>query len=551
MQLKKIFRQNTKAIIAAGLLFVFAFFLRAYQIDSCPPALNWDEVSHGYNAYSLLKTGKDEWGEPWPLIFRAYGDYKLPLYIYLTLPAVDIFGLNPFSVRLVSILSGTALTLVVFALGLKVTKKFPLALLAGLLTALSPWTLFVSRLAAEANLSAFLFALGILGVYFWWEEKKRLGLSLAVIFWGLSLFAYNSARVIVPVFSLIIFIKAIKEKRWQELFLPAALSLIFLIPLVAQIIDQSGRARFDLVSLIDQGAINRIIEKRQQSSWPEGLKKIAYNRPAYFVFEAGKNFLVNLTPEHLFLSGGSHYQFSLPGHGLLFSVTAPFFLFGLISLWQQKQARIIGIWFLLGILPSAITRDAPHALRSLFAAPAAILLITLGVSRTTEWFWQWLGVKDRLLLAIFTAAVFLSFFQWWDYYLQVYPRSYGWSWQYGYKQVVGFLKDNHKDYKKVYFTKKQGEPHEFILFYWPWPPGEYQDQSQKKWDYHDNWYWVNQFDKFVFLNDWEVKEIVGQPKEGKDKELLVTSPGNYPPGWSRLEVVNFPDGQVAFEILER
>jgi len=58
------------------------------------------------------------------------------------------------------------------------------------------------------------------------------------------------------------------------------------------------------------------------------------------------------------------------------------------------------------------------------------------------------------------------------------------------------------------------------------------------------------FDKFVFINDWEVKEKLKNSKTQKLKELLITSPENYPEGWSKVEMINFLDGQPAFEILE-
>src|SRR3989304_8160168 len=98
--------KNIKFWLLPGII-VFGFIIRIYLIDSVPPSLNWDEVSHGYNAYSTLKTGRDEWGEYFPLIFRAYGDYKLPVYIYLTALSELFLGLNPISVRLPSVGAGT------------------------------------------------------------------------------------------------------------------------------------------------------------------------------------------------------------------------------------------------------------------------------------------------------------------------------------------------------------------------------------------------------------------------------------------------------------
>ena len=98
---------KNKSLLALLILTLLGFILRFTGLDQNPPSLNWDEVSHGYNAFSILKTGKDEWGVTFPLIFRAFGDYKLPLYIYLTTVPVALFGLNAISVRLISVLAGT------------------------------------------------------------------------------------------------------------------------------------------------------------------------------------------------------------------------------------------------------------------------------------------------------------------------------------------------------------------------------------------------------------------------------------------------------------
>ena len=58
------------------IIVILAACLRLVALAWNPASLNWDEVSHGYNAYSILMTGKDEWGQLFPLTnFRAYGDY--------------------------------------------------------------------------------------------------------------------------------------------------------------------------------------------------------------------------------------------------------------------------------------------------------------------------------------------------------------------------------------------------------------------------------------------------------------------------------------------
>src|SRR3989344_2866260 len=90
-----------------------AAVLRFYQLGKNPPGLNLDEVAIGYNAYSILKTGMDEYGQKFPVAFRSHDDYKAPLYIYLTSVSVAMFGLNEFGVRFWSALAGTLSVLVV------------------------------------------------------------------------------------------------------------------------------------------------------------------------------------------------------------------------------------------------------------------------------------------------------------------------------------------------------------------------------------------------------------------------------------------------------
>jgi hypothetical protein len=88
------------------------------------------------------------------------------------------------------------------------------------------------------------------------------------------------------------------------------------------------------------------------------------------------------------------------------------------------------------------------------------------------------------------------------------------------------------------FTKKYGEPHEFVAFYWPWDPIDF--AKNKSWDYHDSWYWVNGLGKIKFVNDWEMKSYVYKPKT-----LIIASPENIPAG-AEIKHINFLDGKTAF-----
>ncbi|MFH1705735.1 MAG: glycosyltransferase family 39 protein, partial [Patescibacteria group bacterium] len=543
------FKRNSQKTILLSIL-LLAFGLRVYKISENPPSLNWDEVSHGFNAYSILKTGKDEWGIPFPSIFRAYGDFKLPLYIYLTIIPVWLLGLNPLSVRLISVLSGVSLVLVGFLVAKKITKENRAGLITAFLIALMPWGLFLSRVAVEANLGAFLFSLA---GYFWlcWsKDKKEKPLILAFLFFGLSIHAYNSARVLVPLVFLATIVWVLKSKKVKQLFLPFLLLVIFITPIIFQMRDDSAAARFFWVNPIDQGAVNQINEKRGQSSMPPLLTRLVYNRPTFFVNFALRNYLKHFSPRFWFIAGGDHYQFSLPGNPIVFGVLAPFILAGLIKLIKDKKLFLI-LWLLISFIPSAITKDSPHVLRIILGLVPMMVTAAIGLSWLEEFFKTNSKLKGKSLLAIFIFGVLVQFFIWWRNYWLVYRTAYSWSWQYGYKEVVDYVKKNYSDYDRIIFTKKYGEPHEFVLFYWPWQPNFYQQDPKKVWDYHANWYWVDAFDKFEFWNDWEVvgKTMMLRDQGITDSILLIALPGTWPKPGELLETIFSADGGAVFDIV--
>src|SRR5260221_76493 len=93
-------------------ILALTFFTRFYQVTSFPPSLYWEEMALGYDAYSVLKTGKDHLGNtPSIIAFESYGDYKPALYFYLLIPSFAIFGLNEFAVCLPTILSGIGIVI--------------------------------------------------------------------------------------------------------------------------------------------------------------------------------------------------------------------------------------------------------------------------------------------------------------------------------------------------------------------------------------------------------------------------------------------------------
>jgi hypothetical protein len=523
-------------------LFLTAF-LRFYLLDQIPPSLNWDEVSIGYNSYSILKTGSDEWGEFLPLSFRAYGDYKLPGYVYLDIPFIATFGLNEWGVRAPSAILGVGFVFLIFLI-LRNLVGSRVALWGSLIAAILPWTLIISRIALEAHLALFLTTLGFYLFLLGLKEKKFLYFSS--ICFGLTIFSYNSSRVVTPLlvaaFSLV-YLNDLKKYK-KIAFLSLLIFLVFFSVALPKALLQDSSARYRWTAVVDEGAINRINEQRGLSKLPPLLNRAKNNKVVFVITESSKNYISHFNPNFLFLNGGSNYQFSVPGSGLLYPVLIPFLFLGIWQyITQRKKWQVLTlIWLLSAPLPAAITRDSPHALRSLMLIPPIIFLCASGIDQLSTIFRK----KVQIVSVILLFSLFLSLFYFWKNYSGDYIKNYSWSFQYGYQEAIDYTKLYGAGYEKIYFSKKYGEPHEFVLFYLKYDPDKYNHDSNLERYHKSDWYWVDSFDKFVFLNDWEVKEKA----ECINKCLLVTSPGNYPEGSMLLKEINFLDGQKAFDIVE-
>ncbi|MFH1289228.1 MAG: phospholipid carrier-dependent glycosyltransferase [Patescibacteria group bacterium] len=546
-----------KLLVLLFSIFSFSLVLRFVKLAEMPSALNWDEVSHGYNAYSVLKTGQDEWGQFLPLAnFRAFGDYPLPVNLYLTIPGISLFGLNELGIRAPHAFLGGLTVLVCFFLVRGIGLKIGVGLLAAFLVAISPWTLFSSRSVLQSNVSLFFIALGM--TLFLSRKKKAVFLPLSVLSLGLSVYSYHNTRIFVPllIFGLILIYRGQWREWWlgkrRYLVLAIFLSLVFFAPLASILLKHESRARAQWVSIIDQGAVNQIIENRLQSKLPSVITRAVYNRPVYFLTHFIQNYFGYFSPKFLFFEGGTHYQFNIPGRGILYPVGAPFFYLGLgflifWSLKRKKEAQAILLWLALGIVPAALTRGGGHVVRASAIIPLPQILIALGLFQTVRLLAGKRKNLAKILLAVFIFSIFISVGSYLKDYFGSYRRNYSWAWQYGYKQVAEYVQSHYSDYDKIFITKKYGEPHEFLLFYTKWDPQKYREDPNLVRYFRSDWYWVDSFDKFIFVNDWEVKEKFNQEK---GRVLLITSPENYPQGWSIIKEIDFLDGKPAFEILE-
>lgn len=537
--------------VALVLIVFLAFFLRFNRVASDPPSLNWDEVAIGYNAYSILKTGRDEWNQVFPLHFKSYGEYKLPAQIYASIPAIAIFGLNDFSVRITPVVYGALTVLLLFFVARKLFKNSYVGLLSAFLLAISPWHIQLTRASFESSFSVFWVLMGIWFLIKGFEKPRWWVIS--IIPFAISVYTYNAARVFTPLFLFAILLiyrnKFLEHKK--EITIAALFFIATLLPLIPFITSGEVRARYRLVSITDDpGLVPRIDQYRNLSKLPEPLPKLLYNRYTFVSVYFTQNYLAHFTPQFLFINGAGHKQHHVQDLGEFYVIQAPFILLGLYFLFKKKLKYrwLLISWLLITFVPVATTNDSiPNALRTIIADPPYEILCALGfIELLTQ-------IKNRNLkigLTVLSALVLMfEFGRYINIFYNEYPYKYSRDWQYGNEQAVNFIKQNYGKYDEIVFSRTYGEPHMFTLFYMNWDPEKYQNDPNLVRYMANNWVWVTNFDKFYFpdLGDTGTHfEDIVKVNPGK-KILFIGKANDFPSNLPRLLTVKFLDGIIAFE----
>src|ERR1051326_2137570 len=141
-----------------------------------PPRFFIDEAPVAYNAHTIAETGRDEHGEPWPLYFRAFSDYKNPVYVYLLAAVFGVTGPSITAARLLSAALGALTALALALLGGRVSGSRVVGLLTWLTALLTPWLFELSRLVLEVAAYPLAVALLLLAS---WRASRRDGWGVA------------------------------------------------------------------------------------------------------------------------------------------------------------------------------------------------------------------------------------------------------------------------------------------------------------------------------------------------------------------------------------
>lgn len=542
--------KNKKNIIFLISIFLLALFLRFFRLTQNPPSLYWEEVALGYDAFSLLKTGKDHRGNSWPLVYiDSYMDYKPPLYVYVLLPSVLIFGLNEFAVRFPSAFFGSLTVLFFYFLIKELFKKETgisfncffnfrkaIAFFSSFLLAVSPWHLQFSRPAFEANLSLFLIILGIL--YFLKSLSNNKFLFFSAIFFSLSLYSYHGARVfvflILPIL-IIIYFKNLLSFDKKILFLSFFLALIISFPFLNSFKKGEIRQRFQETSLFT--TLEPIIESNVKIAKDNYsiFSRLFHHRIFEYIRLFLKNYSSYFTFSFLFLTGDYNPRHSIQEFGHLYHFEIITLFLGIIYVLKylkKKSHQLIVFWLLLGFIPGAITKASPHALRTIFSLPPLLVISSLGLNYL---FSKFKNGRRKIFLSLSFSIFFLELILYLHFYYFHYPIIYSQHWQYGYKEVIEYIVANREKYDNIFLTDKNGRAYMYYLFYSKENPSWVQKEIypfRKKAD-------VLKLGKIYF------KELILL----NGRKLLIGGEGELS-GSRLVKIVNFLNGETAFEIWE-
>ncbi len=525
------------------LILCLATFFRFFHITQSPPSLNWDEVSLGYNAYSIIKTGRDEWGHFLPFIFKAFGEYKLPGMIYTLVPSISIFGLSDFALRFTSALIGVLSVYVLYLLGRRlVDSKF--GLWSAFLLAISPWHIHLTRAVFEANLALLLLELSLLFFIKFLRHRNFSSLIFTTFFSVLAIYTYNSARILVPLLMgsyFILFYSYFSRLGYKLLILGFA-TFIFLLPNLHSLRDPNQLVRWRLVNFASQPGYIYQIEQARQHFQPQILAPLIHNRYTRYFYLFIRHYLAHFSPSFLFLTGGTHTQRSLPHHGLFYPLEFIFILWGFVLLFKSSLLlkKLILPLLVFSPVASAMTVNSPSTLRALNLILPLILIEALALKKFTVLFSRRLS-----LLLVFIFLGFTSHFFYREIF--IYPYRYALDWQYGYHQAVNLIRQYPND--QVYFTTRRGEPYIFLLFYLPYDPHRYQQGPVQRVKDPTGWIHVLAFDRYHFVDfnkpEFNLTKLMQQPNV-----LIFALPDEVPSDLSPFQLIKDPSGQISFVVLQ-
>ena len=535
--------------IATILIFSIGFFLSFYRLADIPNGLYPDETAIGYNAYSILQTGKDEYGVSYPLYFRSFDDYKMPVYIYSTTLAIKVFGVNAFAVRFMSALFGWLGIIALYFLIIALSKNKYLALIASLFLTLNPWHVFFSRVGYEVNVATSLLVIGTLFFVIAVNKKNNFFLFfISIVSFILSLYTYNVTRLIAPLLFLTLVWFYYKKITITSKKLLTTLGILFFIGMLPFLItlvslqSQPGFASQQDALITGKVAKVDILQTRSYfTSLPSIVQKVFFNYWVLVIWQFFSNLISFLSTVFFFTKGPEHPYENIQGFGMFYFFDLPFILLGI---YQGIKKRIVYlypfyIWLFFILIVSGVVVpfldtygtktyeiSIPLIIFSAFGFYSFIKMLTHIKNYL---------LKSGIIIIVLICIAFSYLFYFTSYFVR-FPVEQAKEWHAEDQQTVAYIRSNENKYNTIIFDDSSHFLYTYLLFYGQYPPQLHQQQAVYVPD--------GLVDTVIKDGKYEFRKIDWSKDLAKAGTLIITGKDNVPSNRAPLAVFNYPTRPV-------
>jgi 4-amino-4-deoxy-L-arabinose transferase-like glycosyltransferase len=555
--------KKVQTIIAITIILILAIVTRFYMLGKAPAGIYLDEAGQGYSAYSILKTGKDEFGKSFPIVFRSFTDFKTPVYIYLVVPLIPIFGLTAFTVRFPSFFF-SILTFPVFYLLVRklcpAKNSLSLSLISCLLLALSPWHILFGRTNFECNVALFFFLSGVLSFYAAIKNKPKF-LLLSALMFAIAIPAYHSQRIITPLTLLILFIRyrtTLLSKAYKTyLTFGLIIGLIISVPTISVALTPGFLARANGLNIFSH---MRQMPNGYLANYKGILSPIVNSSWYLSTKEFLSLYLTYLSPRSMFILGDSGPRSSFPDLSTFFLWQFPFYIYGLYLLIKNKELGELRFFtiviLLISPIPAAVTRDPYSTIRSLPLVIPQITIIAIGILSffrsirsiriIRNFNLNLLLLPLLLLITVYSLAKLFSSV----IILNEYYRAN--EWNYGWEQVASVLKNRNQKLPAV-IDNGRNEGYIQLLFFLKFDPAAYQKDNYEVND--SNYYTKMDRDSTKKIGDITTRPIDWE-KDLKTEQYLVGDELAISTGQIQshnltlIKEIYYPNKTVAFRVVK-
>jgi 4-amino-4-deoxy-L-arabinose transferase-like glycosyltransferase len=459
-------------------IIVIGFSLRFWQLSNTP-LVNRDELAIGYNAYSILQTGRDEHGVFMPLTFRSFGDYKLPGLIYTSVIPVHLFGRSIFSIRFINALTGT-LTLIIFYWLLRQLGKNKLfSLMAVTLLAVSPWHIHSSRSAYEPLVGLFW---SMLSYVFLIKSRTNFKTMIGFLICSvMGAFYYNAVFLLAPtVYGLFLFVFHFSHGTIQKKH-GYLIGLLVILLLGYWWVFQDINASRIHTTIFSRASVENIMVSLSRNiakdRLPTTVVRLFQLPIGYQVHQLLRGYVSSFNPIYIWFDGGNNpwHNLSFIGLGNMYLLTFPLFLLGLRMVIRQIPKRQFADLFFLGLLllsplSNAITIDAPNTNRLMDFHVAITYFSICGL------FWIFTHYHWRWTIAVFWIFVLSSLFFVTTYFSALKDDNHP-LWNASLPTMVDRVNSVRSLYPIIYYTSPSEYSYIYNAFFSPFDPEDFQKNA--------------------------------------------------------------------------